>query len=235
MAKQTSIVDTPETVETAGGEETGGGILLGNRRLFGIIGIGLLLVLGALFLYFSTRASANDEAQVELARIRPYVERGEYVVAIRGDSSKTYGGAKIRGLEAIVGEWKSTPAGKIAALYLGNSYLALGQAEKAREPYSIATEASAELIRSAAHAGLGAVAEAAGRSEEAAKEYEKAASEDRIELNTAEYLVAAARNYERAKKNEEAIKLYKRVATEYATSQANTQARLALARHNVEL
>jgi tetratricopeptide (TPR) repeat protein len=234
MAKNTANIETADEIEaTRTGE--GGGFFLGNLRVLGIIGFVLLAGVVALAFYLTGRADANDKAQLALARIRPYYDRGEYAVAISGDSSKTFGTEKVRGLRTIVDEWESTPAGEIAALYLGNCYLSLGQYEKARAPYTTATEAESELIRSAAHAGLGAVAEAAGKHEQAAEEYEKAAHEDRLELNTPEYLVGAARNYERAKKTDEAIGLYRTVATQYASSPANTQARLALARHNVQM
>jgi tetratricopeptide (TPR) repeat protein len=234
MAKNTANIDRVESTEATRSSE-GGGFLLNNVRTLAIIGIVLLAGVGALAFYLNQRAEANDKAQIALARIRPYYDRGEYAVAINGDSSKTFGTEKVHGVRWIVDEWGSTAAGKIAALYLGNCYLALGQPEKAREPYEKAADADAELIRSAAHAGLGAVAEAAGKPEQAAEEYEKAASEDRLELNTPEYLVGAARNYERAKKTDEAIKHYRTVATQYASSPANTQARLALARHNVQM
>lgn len=234
MAKNTANIETADEIEVTRSEQ-GGGFLLGNMRTLGIIGFVLLAVVGAVAFYLIKGAGANDEAQLALSRVRSYYDRGEYAVAISGDSSKTMGTAKIIGLAAIVDKWASTPAGEIAALYLGNSYLALGQHEKARAPYTTATGADAELVRSAAHAGLGAVAEAAGKHEQAAEEYEKAAKEDRLELNTPEYLVGAARNYERAKKTDEAIGLYRTVATQYASSPANTQARLALARHNVQM
>jgi tetratricopeptide (TPR) repeat protein len=231
MATKSSNIDTAD----ANDREQDGGFLLGNIRTLGIIGIILLAAVGGIAYYLIQNAESNEKAQIALARVRPYYDRGEYALAINGDSSKTYGTEKVRGLLYIVGEWSATPAGKIAALCLGNSYLALGQPAKAREPYATATGHDAELIRSAAHAGLGAVAETEGKYDQAAEEYEKAANEDRLELNTAEYLVGAARNYERAKKTDEAIKHYRTVATQYANSSANTQARLALARYNVQL
>jgi len=234
MAKNTSDIDTAETNDATGREQEGG-FLLGNMRLLGIIGLVLVAIAVAFGFYLNSSAKANDEAQVALSRIRPYYDRGEYAVAINGDSSKAMGTEKIRGLAFVVDEYDGTPAGKVAALFLANSYLALGQPEKAAPHYATAAGADAELVRAAAHAGLGAVAEAAGKHEQAAEEYEKAANEDRLELNTPEYLVGAARNYERAKKTDEAIKHYRTVATQYASSPANTQARLALARHNVQL
>jgi tetratricopeptide (TPR) repeat protein len=233
MAKSVSTFDTPESVEQSGNE--GGGFFLGNLRLLGFIGFGLLAVIAGIFIINYLGGQANERAQVELGRIRPYYDKGEYAVAINGDSSKVIAGERVRGLRAIVEEHGSTDAGRIAALYLGNSYLALGQADKAVEPYETAAESDAPLMRSAAHAGLAAVAEARGNFAEAAEQYTKAASEDRLDLNTPQYLVGAARNYERAGKKEEAIKNYRRVATQYANTQANTQARLALARFNVEL
>jgi len=230
MAKRQSKIDTPDTIEN-----TGGGFLRDNVRTLGIIGILLLVVVGGLFYYNYSRGKNNGDALVALARIRPYYDRGEFMVAISGDSSKTVNGEKIRGLRVVVDEFKSSPAGKIAALFLGNSYLGLGQAAKAAEPFEIAAGADDPLVTSAAHAGLAAVAESAGKFDDAAQQYAKAASEDRLELNTPQYLIGAARNYERAGKQDEAKENYRKVATQYPQSPANAQARLALARYKVEL
>jgi tetratricopeptide (TPR) repeat protein len=230
MAKSVSNIDTSEVTEQTGREEQGG-FLLDNLRLFGIIGVALLIVASGIFYFFVIRsAEANEQAQIALARVRPYYDQGAFPAAISGDSLTVSSGEKAFGLQAIVDQWGSTSAGKVAALFLGNSYLALMEPEKAKEPYEIATGADADLIRSAAHAGLAAVAESSGNYEEAAEEYAKAASEDRLDLNTPKYLVNAARNYERADRKEEAIEHYRRVANLFPSSQANTEARLALAR-----
>jgi tetratricopeptide (TPR) repeat protein len=233
MANKSTNIEAPDMVEA--NEREGRGGFLANYRLLAMIGVGLLVIVGGIWYYNYSRIEKNDQAQIELARIRPYYDRGEYATAITGDPSKLIAGEKIKGLAALVSDWKSTPSGKIAALYLGDSYMATGKVQQAEEPFEIAAEADAPLVSSAAHAGLAAVAEATGQYEKAAEEYEKAASEDRVELNTPDYLVAAARNYERAGKKDEAIKNYRAVATRFSDSQANAQARLALARYNVEL
>ncbi len=231
MAKPVSKFDTSEAV-TDTGRVVQGGFLLDNLRLLGIIGLVLLVAAGGIFYFFVyKRAQANQKAQIALARIRPLYDRGDFESAINGsDSVMTSGGGRAMGLKAIVAEWGSTEAGEAAALLLGNSYLVTTQAEKAKQPYETATDSDAPLVRSGAHAGLAAVAESEGHFEEAADEYARAASEDRLDLNTATYLVGAARNYERAGRKDEAIEHYRRVAYQFPGSQANTEARLALAR-----
>ncbi len=233
MANKSTNIEAPEMVESNEGEGRGG--FLANPRLLGIIGVVLLLIVGAFWVFNYSRAKSNAQAQVELGRIRPYYDRGEYALAINGDPNKKIAGEPVKGLASLVSEWKSTPSGKIAALYLGNSYLATGKASQAREPFEEAAEADAPLVKSAAHAGLAAVAESENKFQEAAEEFAKAASEDRVELNTPEYLVAAARNFEKAGNKDEAVKNYRTVATRFSDSQANTEARLALARLGVEL
>lgn len=232
MAKsQTDTDRTAATAETSGG----GGFLRDNVRMLGFIGIGLLVLVGVIAYFMYSRGQSNEKALVELGRIRPYYDRGEYAIAINGDSSKMYGTERVRGLQQIVADYGSDPAGKLAALLLGNSYLGTGEPAKAQEPFEKAASADDGLVTSAAHAGLASVAESANRFEEAAREFERAASEDELEVNTPQYLINAARNYERAGKKEDAIEQYKTVATRFAQSQANAQARLALARHGVEL
>jgi tetratricopeptide (TPR) repeat protein len=234
MAKQSLIPDTPNTSDTTNRTQ-GGGFLLDNVRLLGIIGIVLLVVIGGITWYFYSQGKANDHAQIELGRIRPYYDRSEFATAINGDSAKKMGGEPIHGLQYIADEWSGAPAGKVAALFLGNSHMALGEVDKAIKPYETATGSESPLVRSAAHAGLGAVKEEQKKYEEAAKEYETAASEDRSEVNTAEYLLGAARNYEQAGKKDEAVEIYRRIATQYPNSSVNAQVHIALARHNVEL
>lgn len=228
------ILTAADTTET--GERWG---ILRNARLLAIIGIVLLAVAGGVFFFLSSRAEAREEAQAQLARIRPYYDQGEYAAAISGDSVKKIGNTKPLGLRAIVEEYSSTPAGKIAALYLGNAYLATSQAAKAKDPYEIATSADDDLVRAAAHAGLAAVYETENAYEKAADEYKKAADEDRLELRSADFLLGAARNYEKAGKKEEAIRYYRMVATNQGeatgASDAALQAKLALARNKVEL
>lgn len=235
MATRQSNSDTAATEKTVQTANSGGGFLRDNVRTLGFIGFGLLVLVGVVFFFVFGQGKENDRALVELARIRPYYEKGEFAIAINGDSSKTINGEKVRGLRQIVDEHKGTPAGKIAALLLGNSYLGVAQPAQAKGPFDIATGAEDHLVTSAAHAGLASVAEAANRFDEAASEFAKAASEDRLELNTPQYLLNAARNYERAGKKDEAIEQYKTVATRFPQAQANAQAQLALARLGVEV
>ena len=107
-AELLTAADTTETGERWG--------ILRNARLLAIIGVVLLAVAGGVFYFLSSRAEARAEAQLQLARVRPYYDQGEYAAAITGDSVKKIGNTKPLGLRAIVEEYSSTPAGKIAAL-----------------------------------------------------------------------------------------------------------------------
>ncbi|MBS1910760.1 MAG: tetratricopeptide repeat protein [Bacteroidetes bacterium] len=231
MATRQSNTDTIDTLDG----ERDGNFLTNNLRQIVIAAVAVLLIVGGVMFFRSQGAEANEEAAAALSAIRPYYDRGEYESAVRGDATKTINGQKIRGLQSIVEEWGSTSAGKVAALLLGNSYMAMGQPAKAAEPFETAARADDDLVVAPAHAGLAEMNEAAGKFEAAAKEFEEAASHDHVELNTPQYLLGAARNYERAGKNDAATENYRKVATQFPQSPANAQARLALARHNVEL
>jgi len=232
MSKQKKNVDTIATTEA----KASSGYFAGNMKMWGGIGIALLLIGGGLFYYNYSRAQANDRALIELERIHPYYSKGDFATAIKGDSVKRINNERVRGLQAIVEDYGTTPAGRIAALWLGNAYLATGQVDKAREPFQSAADASADLVASAGHAGLAAVAESKSQFEDAAREFLSAAAQDAMEVNTPRYLLGAARNFERAGKKDEAIKNYRTVATKYPqATDANMQARMALARNNVDL
>lgn len=220
-------------------EDGPGGI---PRNLLVIGSIVALLVIGGIawFVLGNQGSSQNDIAAMELGRLTDMLDQGEYQKAIDGDPTIMIDGSPMKGLKAIVEAYDDTPAGRAAALQLGEAYLATGQNEAAADAFRVAEESEEELVRAAALAGLASVAEAEGNHAEAAARYDEAASlyeaEDlHSELLRPLYLYAAAKNYENAEEKEAAIERYREIAMRYPSSEENSVARLALARYGVEI
>lgn len=207
----------------------------GKLKILGIIG-GVVVLVVAGILYFNWRGRANNEqAATEFGRIRPYYEQADFAKAIDGDPTKMIGGKTVRGLAAIVGDYGSTKAGKAAALNLGDAYMATDRYADAAKAYKVAADASDNTVKAAGLAGLAAVAEAEGKSAEAAAHYEDAAAVYASDLVAPLYLLGAALNYEKAGQNEKAVENYRQIVVRYSDSEQTSQARLALARLNVEI
>lgn len=220
------------------GVETSG---LDRKAMPFIIGGGLLLVAAiAWFMLRGTGASDSEMAAMELGRLTTMIASGDHAGAIAGDPTTLIDGRPVRGLEAIVDEYKGTEGGRVAALHLGEAYLATGDPAKARSAYDVARSSEKDLIRAAALVGLASVAEEEGNFEAAAGHYDEAIAlyeldDVQADLLRPLYLLAAARNYEAAGNQEEAIERYRSVATLYPSSQQTSAARLALARYGEEI
>ncbi|MGE3802074.1 MAG: tetratricopeptide repeat protein [Candidatus Kapaibacterium sp.] len=234
MADKPLKIEGPERIERHHeGEDTL--IKGGSLKLLGIIGAVILVVAGGWFFFNRQAKTAETEASIALGRISSYLNQGDYEKAINGDQTLLIDNRPIIGLASIVAEYGSTNTGKRAALMLGNAYMATEKYQEAATAFEVASESGDELTRAAALAGSASVAEAEGKYEEAATRYDEAAALYKSDVSRSLYLFAAAKNYENASKNEEAIKRYREIAMEYPTSEQNNVARLALARHGVEI
>lgn len=197
---------------------------------------GVVLAVAAYMLLSNMSQSKATESQIALARARVSYDKGDYLAAINGDSIVKYSKTeKPLGLKGVVEEYGSTNAGKMAALMLANCYMGLGKTKEAKGFYEEATSGGYDLTRSGGYAGLAAINEAEGKAGEAAENYQKAVKEDKVGVNAADNILNAAKNFEKAGKKDDAISGYKEIVTKYGNSNANTEARLALARLNVAI
>lgn len=236
MADKPLKIEGPHRIERPDHDENTDAVVPNNRfKILGIVGVVVVLIIGGV-LYFNWQGNQdNIQAATELGYARAYYDQADYTRAIDGDPSQVIDGKPVRGLAAIVSDYGSTEAGKAAALSLGNAYLATDRVAEASKAYETASGAEDGLVRAAALAGLAAVAEAEGKHDAAAEQYVKAATLYTSDFTAPLYLLGAALNYEKAGNNDKAIERYREIATRYSSSEQNTQARLALARLNVEI
>lgn len=180
-----------------------------NRKYLSyIIGIPLLIVVIAV-VWIQKKKDWNETATTLLARVMPLYEQGRYEDAINGVPQQG-----IQGLQVIVDEYGSTPAGEIATLYLANSYRNLENYEKALEFYSD-VDVRDPLLKASVLVGKGICYEHFGKYEDAAECFEEAASLELPEVQVAENLQRAALNYSMAGKQNKARDLFIAIKKKY--------------------
>ena len=210
-----------------------------NSKMISIISIAVIVVVAGIFIGKNIWDKTNDEnaqkASVALDRIIPYYDAPDYKKALFGDSSRTVRGEKIIGLLDIVDLYEGTKQGKVAALYAGNSYLALNKAEEAIEFFEIAVESPSKIVLAGAYAGIGASYEILGKYEDAVSNYEKASEYSVTDITVARYNYYAGLNYEKLGKKDEAINLYNEIIAKNKFNEFGSLAKAGLVRLGMKI
>ncbi|HUI10470.1 MAG TPA: tetratricopeptide repeat protein [Bacteroidota bacterium] len=183
-----------------------------NKRTVSIALTVIVVAVGALLMYLKNRADNNENAITALGAIFETYDAGQYQTAIDGIPERN-----IKGLRSIVDNYGNSPTGDLARLYLANACYHLGRYDEALKAYGDFSP-SGELLTVARFSGLGATEEAKGEYREAAAQFEKAATRYPADVDAAEYMSDAARDYARAGEKEKAIDLYRRIKKNYPTS-----------------
>jgi hypothetical protein len=188
--------------------------------IYGGIALLVIGVVGFIFME-SQRKAGGDKAASEMFRAVQYFEADSFRVALDGKSGQ------FDGLLYIEDEYGSTDAGNLARYYIGISYLRLADGSDAQQNladgirYLKAYDKGDNLLGVAAYMALGFAHEDLDPSEpgEAATYFEKAAAMVAAnDQTTPDMLFHAARNYEAAGDPGRALKLYKRIKTEFPAS-----------------
>ncbi|MCK5740639.1 MAG: hypothetical protein KAH48_00360 [Chlorobi bacterium] len=183
-----------------------------GKKLLVTVVVSVLLIVVLSMVWSNFQASADqdmEDAAVATDRVMKYYAAGEYEKALNGDDTKTIRGEKIIGLTEIADNYASSIQGKTAALYAGNAYLALNQADKAAEYFDVALNCEPKLILIGANAGLGACREMTGNNKDAAEYFEKAAELSSTENTKNRYKYYAALNLEKSGDNAGAETIYR--------------------------
>jgi tetratricopeptide (TPR) repeat protein len=187
-----------------------------------LIGALVLLVVlgGGIAFWLNQQKASEEEAALQLSKISPLLDRGEYRKAIDGTSA-------MPGLKSISSKRGGTPSGKMASLFLANAYYSLGQPDSALAVFSGISMKNGDLA-AAALSGTGACHEAKKQFDKAAAAYEEASGKAENKALKAQYLAAAADNYADSGKREKAGELYKKVIADYPGSTGAALAQRAL-------
>jgi len=192
------------------------------------IGLTVLVVAAAaVFFYMRNMSTDSETARTQLSEVRQFYDNGQYQVAIDGVPERN-----IKGLRSIVDNFGRTGGGNLARYYLANAYFQLGKYDEALKEFENYSSGE-ELLESSRLAGIAGCYEATGMYREAAENFEKAAAVDPKDLNAADHLGGAARNYARAGDKAKAIDLYKKVKKNYPASGVAREADLYIAELSV--
>jgi TolA-binding protein len=183
-----------------------------NKKIVNGVLVGVVILAVVVVAYMNNVNSNNVKANTELGKVLPYYDQGKYDLAISGNLQEN-----IRGLQSIAEDYGSTKAGELAKFYLANSYFAQGDYEKALK-YFLNVNVSDDMLTASALSGAASCYEAKNDCEKAASMFEKAAFKSVKDVNAAENMFHAARNYLTAGKKEKASELFKKVKKEFPTS-----------------
>ncbi len=192
-----------------------------NKKAITIGVVGVLLVVGGLLGYKKLIAEPKaTEAAENMWKAQYYFEIDSLNKALNGDDQWP-------GFLTIAQEYGSTPSGKLAHYYLGAIYMQQGEYDAALEHYKKA-DLDDDVLRVMAVGNQGDALVELGRTDEAVKQFEKAANMVSNELITPMFLMKAGILHQQAANWSSAAKAFKRIATEFPNSQeANTARKYA--------
>jgi tetratricopeptide (TPR) repeat protein len=179
------------------------------------ISIGLttaVVLIIAVVIYVNNRNANNEKATTDLGKVYQYYDSGQYQLAIDGVPERN-----IPGLKSIVENYGSSPAGEMARFYLADAYFLLGKYDDALHEFEDFSP-KGDLLAVSRLAGIAGCYEAKKDWKNAAEYFEKAVGRDAKDINAAENLGYAARNYALAGEKEKALSLYKKLKKNYPTS-----------------
>ena len=183
-----------------------------NKKTVNGVLTGLVVLAVVIVAYMNNVSSNNLKATSELGKISSYYDQGKYDVAVNGNLQEN-----VRGLQAIVDDYGSTKAGELATFYLANCYFAQSNYDKALK-YFLDVDVSDELITVSSLAGAAACYEAQGNHDKAASTFEKAAFKYAKDVNAADNMFHAAKNYLVAGNKEKAAELFKKIKKDHQTA-----------------
>ncbi len=172
----------------------------------------LAVAIIATVVYVKNRSDNNERAMAQMGDVYALFDSGQYQAAIDGIPERN-----IPGLKSIVENYGSSPSGELARFYLANAYYQIGRYDEALRQFEDFS-ARDEMLTVSRYAGIAECYEAKGAYKEAAENFEKAATKHAKDVNAAENLNNAARNFGLFGDKEKAIELYKRLKKNYPTS-----------------
>ena len=178
----------------------------------------VVLIIATVF-YVNNRNTNNEQAMTELGKVYQYYDNARYQVAIDGIPEQN-----IRGLESIVGDYGSTPSGELARFYLANALFQLERYDDALDMFDEFDPGGDQLLTVSRLSGIAGCYESLQDYGKAAEFFEKAATQYSDDLNAAENMNNAARNFAQAGDKERALTLYRELKKQYPTTSFGREA-----------
>ncbi len=199
-----------------------------NIKLISGITIGIIAIVAFTYIYFTNKKTENVEASVQLASVISLYEQQQYKLAIEGDPTR-----RLPGLKDISNNFSGTNSASVANLFLGNSYLYLGQFDNAISAYQN-SDPDGNILKAGVYAGLGMAYEGKKEFLKAAQYFEQAAEEFKEDAISADRLMQAARNYTLAGDKSKAKQLYESILNDYKTMRYSRDIQRYLAQLEIE-
>ena len=177
--------------------------------------IGALIFLiclgGGVFFWMQHQQTSELESALQLARVTPFLDRGEYKTAINGDG-------KIAGLKKIAdtyaGKYAGTPSGNMASLLLANAYYSSNELDTALKVFKTVSIKNDDLA-AAALAGAGDCYVGKNQFVSAAESYQEASKQAETTVLKALYLTHAANCFRQINQLKKAEELYTKIVADY--------------------
>jgi len=190
--------------------------------------MGALVVLVALgagaFFWLRHQKTDELEAALQLSRIGPLMDQGEYGAAING-KGHVAGLKKIA--EEYAGRYTGTPSGNMANLLLANAYYSNREYDRALNVFKTVSIANNDLA-AAALAGAGDCLVNKNQFAQAAESYEEASKKADNSALKAQYLAHAASSLQQSRQLAKASELYKKIIADYPGSTGAAAAQRSL-------
>jgi Uncharacterized protein conserved in bacteria len=169
--------------------------------------VAILLVIVAIFGYkYLVKAPRENTALEEMAAAERYFGLDSFNIALNGDGINF-------GFNQIIDEYGSTGAGNLAHFYAGFCNLNLGNYQEAISQLE-GFKGNDEILQARSYCGIGDAYVELGEYENAVSYFVKAANYRDNEY-AAIYLMKAGVTYEELGKYDEALKMYKKIKTDY--------------------
>ncbi|MEO8591643.1 MAG: tetratricopeptide repeat protein [Flavobacteriales bacterium] len=189
-----------------------------NKKAITFGAVGVLVVVGGLLGYkkFVAEPKATEASEM-IWKAQYYFEIDSLDKAMNGDEQWP-------GFASIAADYGSTPSGELANYYLGAIYMQKGDYEAALASYQEA-DLDDEVLSVMAVGNQGDALVELGRTDEAVKQFEKAAGMQVNEFTTPMYLMKAGILHQQGSNWSAAAKCFKRISTEFPSSPEASQAR----------
>ena len=182
-----------------------------KKTIFGCL-IAIIVIIAGGMLYNTKVAQPRQiKAAEAIFPGETYFVNGDYSTALNGDA---YG---FEGFESLSKQFRGTKANKLANLYAGLCYAQLDSMELAQD-YLSKFNGKDQMVAPAALGALANCYATNGQVSKAATTFEKAAKKADNNLLSPYYYLQAGLIYESMDKPAQALKLYKKIKTDYPES-----------------
>lgn len=182
-----------------------------NSKMVNYALIGLLAVVAGVFAYKYFIGGQSKKANDAIFRAQTYYSIDSINWALNGDGNNM-------GFKKIADKFSGTPAGNLANYYAGVCCLKTGDFANA-EKYLKKFDGKGTLVTNVAKGALGDALMEQGKTDDAIKQYEEAASDMDNLLVSPLYLERAGMAYELKNNTEKAIETYKKLKEKFPQSQ----------------